>query len=196
MAPTSTDARAEDPRVTRTRAHVIEATIALIGEEGPESVTHQRVAQRARVSRATLYRHWPQPEDLVFEALARIVSDWRFAGPGRLGDALIAEIDRRRPELNQPLVRMAFNAVTSRAPRDPAAAALRDRLVASVADGLRDSIAAATARGELRPGLDADVLTAQIMGPMVWRSFVSGETVTRGFIERIVREALDGWELD
>lgn len=194
--PSTAAEREEDPRVTRTRAAVLEATIELIATEGAEAVTFQEVARRARVGRATLYRHWPHPDELVFEALAEIVSAWEFSGPGRLRDQLIAEIDRRRSELNQPLVRIAFNAVLSRAPRHQAAARLRDRLVGSIAAGLRTSIEAGVERGELRPGLDAEILTAQVMGAMVWRSFVMGRNVTRDFIERVVGEALDGWELE
>ena len=194
MASRAADTR-QDPRVARTHAAVLEATIELIAEEGPEAVTFQAVARRAKVSRATLYRHWPHPEELVFEALAEIVSAWEFSGPGRLGDELIAEIDRRRSELNQPLVRMAFAAVLSRAARDPAAARLRDRLVGSIATSLRESIKAGVERGELRPGLDAEALTAEVMGAMVWRSFVMGENVTKRFVEAVVRNALRDWEL-
>ena len=108
---------------------------------------------------------------------------------------MIAEIDSRRGELNEPLVRIAFNTVVARAPRDRAAAEVRDRLVGSIASSLRESIAEAEERGELRPGLDSEVLTAQVMGPMVWRSFVMGEDVTRPFIRDVVREALGPWEL-
>jgi len=186
---------AVDPRIARTRAAVLQATIELIASEGPEAVTFQEVARRARVGRATLYRHWPHPDELIFEALADIVSEWEFTGPGRLREKLVAEIDRRRPELNQPLVRIAFNAVLSRAPRDPAAARLRDSLVGSIAGSLRQSIKTGVERGELRPGLDAEILTAQVIGAMVWRSFVMGRNVTREFVERVVAEALDGWEL-
>jgi hypothetical protein len=66
--------------------------------------------------------------------------------------------------------------------------------VGSIADNLRASIGAGVARGELRPGLDAEILTAQIMGAMVWRSFVMGRDVTPDFITQIVDEALAGWE--
>lgn len=185
----------EDPRITRTRTAVLEATIDLIHSDGPEAVTFQEVARRAGVGRATLYRHWPNPDELIFEALAEIVSEWEFSGPGRLRDALVSEIDGRRSELNQPLVRIAFNAVLSRAPRDPAAAKMRDRLVGSIVKSLRPSIAAGVERGELRPGLDAEILAAQVMGAMVWRSFVMGRNVTRDYVERVVDESLHGWEL-
>lgn len=184
-----------DPRVARTREAVLRATIELIADDGPEAVTFQEVARRAMVGRATLYRHWPHPDELIFEALAEIVSAWEFAGEGTLRERIVAEIDRHRPELNQPLVRIAFNAVLSRAPRDEAAARLRDSLVGHIAGSLRESIDAGVRRGELRAGLDAEILTAQVFGAMVWRSFVMGRKVTRDFVDQVVGEALDGWEV-
>ena len=53
----------------RTRALVQDAVRDLFEREGAGALTHQRVAERAGVSRATVYRHWPQPVDLVVEAL-------------------------------------------------------------------------------------------------------------------------------
>jgi AcrR family transcriptional regulator len=41
----------------------------LVGE-GPGAVTHQRVAQQAGVGRATGYRHWPQPEQLLLDVMS------------------------------------------------------------------------------------------------------------------------------
>jgi|SRR5581483_7988571 len=187
--------RNEDPRIARTRAAVVEATIELIHSDGVEAVTFQSVARRAGVGRATVYRHWATTDELIFEALAEIVSTWEFSGPGRLRETIVSEIDRRRAELNQQVVRIAFNAICSRAPHDDAAAKLRDRLVGSIATSLRASIEAGEARGELRPGLDADVLTAEVFGAMTWRSFIMGRNVTRKFIEDVVDKALAGWEI-
>jgi AcrR family transcriptional regulator len=190
-----TASTSEDPRIGRTRAAVMAATRELIAAEGAAGVTHQRVAQLARVSRTTLYRYWPTPEDLTLEAIAQIVTRFDFTGPGRLGDELIAELTRRRGEINQPVVRTAFTTVLARALHDPAAAELRDRILGTVTAGLRESVRRGVGRGELRPGLDAGTLVAQIMGALVWRSFYEEREVTEAMIVTIVRSALAGWEL-
>jgi AcrR family transcriptional regulator len=173
----------------------MEATLELIAEDGPEAITHQRIAQRARVSRTTLYRYWPQPEDPLFEALAELVTFFDFTGPGRLRDELTGELKRRRGEMNEPLVRTAFTTEISRASHDPAAAVLRDRLVRTVSDGLREGVERGIERGELRPGLDPDTLVAKVLGALSWRSFVEASDVTDALIEEVVRDALAGWEL-
>ena len=46
-----------------------------------------------------------------------------------------------------------------------------------------------------KPGLDPEMLTAEVMGAMVWRSFVMGENVTKPFVEKVVHNALRDWEL-
>jgi AcrR family transcriptional regulator len=189
------DLRNEDPRIGRTRTAVMEATMELIAAEGAEAITHQRISQMARVSRSTLYRYWPQPEDLLFEALAQIVTAFDFTGPGRLRDALTAELKRRRPEINQPLVRAAFLTVMARALHDPAAAELRDRLFGTISDALRHSVERGVAHGELRPGLEPDVLIAKVLGAIAWWSFAEAKTVTNELIEDVVAGALAGWEL-
>lgn len=185
----------EDPRVGRTKAAAMQAALDLVAEEGACAVTHQRVAKRARMSRATLYRHWPQPEDLLFDTLAQVVTKFELAGTGRLRDELVAELERNRRDLNQPLVKIVFTTVIQRAPQDPGAALLRDRFIGNLTDSLRHSIEAATARGELRPGLKADVLSAQTMGALMYRRFIEDRTVTRAFVEEVVHRALCEWEL-
>ena len=56
----------DDPRIERTRARVVEAVLALLLEEGPESLTHQRVAEKAGVSRRTLFNHFEQKAALLY----------------------------------------------------------------------------------------------------------------------------------
>ncbi|UOQ59723.1 TetR/AcrR family transcriptional regulator [Leucobacter rhizosphaerae] len=54
-----------DPRIVRSRRSVIEATAEVLATEGLIGLTHQNIARRSGVSRATIYRHWPTREDLV-----------------------------------------------------------------------------------------------------------------------------------
>ena len=58
-----------DARVQRTRAAVRDALLSLVEEDGLGAVTHHRVAERAGLGRATVYRHFPTVESLVHEAI-------------------------------------------------------------------------------------------------------------------------------
>lgn len=61
-----------DPRVERTRAVVVDATSELLCEEGFERITIDSIAERSGVARSTIYRNWPDRQELLvqgFEAL-------------------------------------------------------------------------------------------------------------------------------
>src|ERR1700751_6201975 len=64
MAPSATD-----PRAARSREAILAPSWDLLAREGPGAITHQRVAQQAGVGRATVYRHWAAPEDLLRDVL-------------------------------------------------------------------------------------------------------------------------------
>jgi shikimate kinase len=61
----------------RTRERITRAAIELHGTIGPAATTLSAVADRAGVTRATLYRHFPSEESLF----AACSADWRAANP-------------------------------------------------------------------------------------------------------------------
>lgn len=71
--------------MSTTRARLIEATEAVMGDASPLAVRVEEVARRAGCSRATVYRHVADKDELVREVLVRHAT--------RLADELEAEID-------------------------------------------------------------------------------------------------------
>ena len=61
--------RKPNRQVQRTRRLLLEAAERLLRLGGPDSVTHLRVAEEAGVSRATVYRHWPERVDMLTDML-------------------------------------------------------------------------------------------------------------------------------
>lgn len=58
-----------DPRVARTRETVLAAAVSLLTEQGVSGLTHQTLAARSGLSRATLYRRWPSITQLLLDLL-------------------------------------------------------------------------------------------------------------------------------
>ncbi|GAA3803074.1 TetR/AcrR family transcriptional regulator [Cellulomonas soli] len=56
-----------DPRLARTREAALTAATDLLAEYGMTALTHQNVAARAGLGRATVYRHWPTTVDLLLD---------------------------------------------------------------------------------------------------------------------------------
>ena len=58
-----------DPRIERTRASAIEATLQLAAESGLHACTFDAISEKSGVARSTLYRHWKNQNELVREAI-------------------------------------------------------------------------------------------------------------------------------
>ena len=69
--------RARAAAMDRTRQRITQAAIELHGTIGPAATTMSAVAEKAGVTRATLYRHFAN-EDLLFTACS---ADWLAANP-------------------------------------------------------------------------------------------------------------------
>lgn len=186
-AGTASDAR--DPRIARTTARVLDAVRDLLLAEGPDAITHARVADAAGVGRATLYRHWPEPMTLLREALGHA----RFPAAPRTGDVhtdLVALLESLRGALVEGPLAPILASLMARAERDPRFAALCHALTseghAATAAVLRDGIAA----GVLRADLDVERAVAALGGPVFYRAFIRRESLAHDDLLAIVDDAL------
>ena len=69
-------------QVDRTRQRIVEATVELHGSVGPASTTIAAVAERAGVTRLTVYRHFPDEAALFGACSAHWISQQRLPDPG------------------------------------------------------------------------------------------------------------------
>ncbi len=63
----------EDRRVQRTRQLLHEAVMALITEQGYDSITVQEIIDRANIGRSTFYAHYRDKDDLLISSMDDIV---------------------------------------------------------------------------------------------------------------------------
>ena len=71
--------RVEDEQ--RTRARIVDAAEALHAEVGPARATISAIAERAGVTRATVYRHFPDDESLFLACSGQWLSRQRLPEP-------------------------------------------------------------------------------------------------------------------
>lgn len=176
-----------DPRVVRTRRHVLAAARALLVEEGWQSVTVTRVAERSGYARTTLYRHWPQRLDLLRDLVTDEVHLLHTEPAGDVRADLIAELDAFRVAITRTGLGRMMVAIGQEASDDAEVSELTSSLRA---DGMRivDAIIRdAVARGELRADLDQELAAAQLVGPLLYRYlFGGGEELDRTVVEAVV----------
>ncbi len=90
---TDTKQRRDDPRVARTRARALEATLELAAESGLHACTFDAVSERSGIARSTLYRHWSNQSELVTDALeSQDVDEHVAPDTGSLRDDMLIHI--------------------------------------------------------------------------------------------------------
>jgi AcrR family transcriptional regulator len=177
---------ATDPRIERSRAAILAGARAVLHEEGWEAVTQERVAARAGVGRATVYRHWPDRANLLVDAIEEDGSAMHGKPVGDLRTDLIAELDRFRAAMSQPSQLRLLAALAHYAGTDPDIERARNRMVAIHGSFIRQAVSQGVKTGELDKTVDPDHAVAVLMGPACYRLLLSGEPTSRQFIEEVV----------
>ena len=178
---------ATDPRAARSRQAILAAAHDLLAREGPGAITHQRVAQQAGVGRATIYRHWAAPQDLLRDVLLSAELPF-FATPALpLRSWLHAELRQLADELALPAVASLASALMEQT-RSGGAGARPHRHITAITDRLAAAFALAVDAGELDTAPDADLAAAHLIGPLVYRTTLQAAAVP----DRLLAEVIDG----
>jgi AcrR family transcriptional regulator len=182
-----------DPRVLRTRRHVLASARAVLVEEGWQGVTVTRVADRSGYARTTLYRHWPQRLDLLRDLITEEVHLLHTAPTGDVRADLVAELEAFRVAITTTGLGRVMIAIGQQASDDAELAELSSAVRADGTRVLEEVITAALARGELGAQLDRDVAVAQLVGPVLFRYlFDSHEDLDDAFVASVVDLFLRG----
>src|SRR5437899_700 len=62
-------ARGRIPRGDRARERILRAALEVLADGGLPGLTMEAIAERARASKATVYRHWRSPGALLVDAM-------------------------------------------------------------------------------------------------------------------------------
>lgn len=184
------------PRSDRAHKDITRAFRELLIEEGWSKVRMEHVAARARVGKATIYRHWESKHQLALEVLMELATP-HLAVPD-VGDTrteLLATVLAPMRALTETDFGPVIRALLSEIARNPD---LGEPFRATVVQARRDEVARVIARGvrrgDLRPDVEPEVATEMLVGPVYWRLMFGGELDSE-FAERIVDEVLQGWSM-
>ncbi len=170
------------PATTAT-ARLLDATEKLLADKGIRATTMQEVAERAGVSRAWLYRHFPDKPSLIGAAIVRLNES--FWSDARTELERIPTFDRQvaagvrigRGAYDDPGTLLLRLRTTE--PDDFAACAGAGvtGLVPDLALFWRPYVEAAAQRGEIHPGHDLDEVAEWVARVLISLGTVPGDTV-------------------
>jgi len=175
------------PRTDGLRATALEAAIALLTEEGWDSVTQPKVAERSGLGRATIYRYWPDRTALVHDAVLTHMEVSEHPPPsGDLRQDLIRELNHLRRELTERDLGPVLAALVDRAEWGPDLHRLKLQIAETGASIVRALLRDAIGRGELVPDTNVEASISILVGPLLFRRLISGETNSPEFVGWLV----------
>ncbi len=156
---------AYDPRAARSREAILCAARLLLEREGPESVTHQRVAREAGV---------------VFKDPMSPVRPW-----------LRRELQWVAGELASPAMAGVAVTLMHRARWDHATAERREHLMTLLTDRISAALDLAAAGRELaNEPAEPALVAAMLLGPMLFRRLMQDQPVSPELIEQALDSAV------
>jgi AcrR family transcriptional regulator len=179
--------------VAEVRAAVLAAAAAQLFESGLASVTFEKVAARAGASKMTLYKWWPTPGSLAFDAYFHAVEDTlAFPDTGGierdLGSQLRAFVRLLTGEAG-PVIAELVGAAQS----DPALAEALSRTYTRPRRLLAvQTLERAQRRGQVRADVDPQVVVDQLWGACYHRLLLPDQPLSLDFADALLQNLLRG----
>jgi AcrR family transcriptional regulator len=184
------------PRARSEEAHrkVIEAAVRLFAKEGIDGTSMDAVASASGVSKATIYKHWPDKDKLALEVLTwlyQLDDQPPIVEYKNLRGDLIAALRYRPVEHHSKERERIMPHLIAYSARNPVfGKEWRSRVLRRQCEFLERTLKSAVERGDLRPEVTLEVALALLFGPMLYRQIFVAQSRTepapQGFVEEIV----------
>jgi AcrR family transcriptional regulator len=176
------------PRSQRATAAILRAVGELLDSRGLDGLSVDAIAARAGVSKATIYRWWPNKAAIVMDAVLSVTAPQiPFPDTGSVREDLRRQMRSVVRLFTKTATGRALVALIAQSQHDPATAtALHERFIAPRRTTAGDVLRRGIARGELRPDLDVDTAIDTLYGALYYRLLVSGDPLTPRYVDRVI----------
>jgi AcrR family transcriptional regulator len=181
------------PRSEQADRAIIEAALSLFAESGPEGLCIEKVAARAGVGKATIYRRWRGKEDLLLDAIAALRPPLPQPTGESVREDLIAVLGAMREAVADPRRVREFALLLGEGAKYPR---LMARYVETVLEPRREVIRSVLRRGvatgEVRADADIEAAMFMLTGAVIARGKFEPDSMPPDYVERVVDELLLG----
>ena len=173
-----TKQRRDDPRMARTRARAMEATLELAADSGLHACTFDAVSERSGIARSTLYRHWSNQSELVTDALQSQDMDEHVAhDTGSLRDDMLIHMLRLGRELEGSTWGAMVPQLVAAAAIDPDMSDILRKGSEYYLGAVAEIIERAKERGEVATDIDSTHAALLFAAPIFYRYFLACQPV-------------------
>lgn len=180
-ASTTSTGDVDDP----VRRAILDTTYGLLIDHGYTDVTTDDIAAAARVSKATIYRHWATKQELVVAAARMHFGEVEPPDLDSFADEIRWILEHRAEDYRESGTLRLVGGLIGAATTDPQLQALFTDWVEQLARAVRHVIQRGIARGDVRPDVDGYALETLIAG-VVARSVVAQHSMSAATVNAVV----------
>jgi len=174
-----------DEALDSVRTTILDTTYSLLIEDGYAEVTTDTIAANARVSKATIYRHWRTKQELVVDAARMHFGTVDAPDLGSFSQEVHWILEHRLEDYREPGTLRLVGSLVGAATSDPQLQALFTEWVEQLSRAIRRVVQRGIARGDVRPEIDILALETIIAG-IVARTVVAQHSFSHTTVESIV----------
>ncbi len=184
-------------RSVEAEAAILKATLYLLARQPLRRVTTDAIAQRAGVSKATIYKWWPNKNMVALDAyLAGMTEQVLMPDTGSAELDFTVQLKSLTAFYTSPLGRL-FGQFLAEGQSDPEFLALfRERFLSVRRDAARVMWRRGVERGEIRDDIDSEMVLDLIYGPLVFRLLAGHGPLNEQQAETVVTAVFGGLRRD
>ncbi len=181
------------PRSEQAEQAIIEATLDVFAEQGFEGVCVEQVAARAGVGKATIYRRWPNKEELLLAAFGSLKTPFSEPAGVSVRDDLLAMVQVMCADKADPRKSRRYALLLGEGEKYPRLMArYKETVVEPRRDAMRAVIRRGIETGELRPDTDVEIAMLTLTGAIMAQDQSACGTLDGEFATRLVDGLLLG----
>ncbi|HYC64426.1 MAG TPA: TetR/AcrR family transcriptional regulator [Reyranellaceae bacterium] len=175
------------PRDPRTRAAILAAARSLLEKGGLTAVTIEAIAQKAGVSRPTIYRYWPNAPAVAMTAFLE-ASGAPAAAKGTRSPltALRAQLHALADALAAPTGRSVAAMVAASVSETELSKAFQVEFIARNRDATRELLERCVKEKLVPAPRDMELALDLVFGPLFFRLLMGHAPITRGFVDQLL----------
>lgn len=174
------------PRSEEAREKMVAAAAEVLLERGVGGFTVDEVAKRSGVAKTTIYRHYPEPHDLIVSAVDSTVTSAELPDTGSLRGDLAEFLRRILPNFIDSRIRAVHYELWAAQVRDPALVVREQWLPDAPRSAIPQLLQRWQSAGEISPNIDLLTAYEIIDGPLALRSIMAPTTVSAIDIDALV----------
>jgi AcrR family transcriptional regulator len=181
------------PRSEDARKAILRSTLRLLQESGFPDLSIEAIAAAADVSKATVYRWWPNKASLVADAFSSSADEeLRFPNTGSVRADVSTQMKHLVKILRGRRGRIVAALIGGGQSDPELIQAFRDRFMMPRRQEAYETLRRGISRGELPQDLNLDLALDTLYGALYMRFLIRQSGLTEDYVDEIVGLVLDG----